>query len=459
VLNISNDSINQRIPSEKFKSFEKTALSRANVLFTRWLGASIFIAILFLFLPWTQNIQSKGKVTTLRPEQRPQTVQSTIAGQIQKWYVREGDTVRRGDTILHITEIKSDYFDPNLVQRTQDQVNAKEGSIVAYSSKVQALEAQIVAMSEELRQKRNVLNNKIKQAELKIIAARGAYRQAIQDDSIARIQLARDQRLFEEDLKPRTAVEDKKAKLQETQNKIIKTSNELGDAQLEPMIYRNELAQVEAETSQKIAKARSDIASTYSDRFTTEADVSKLKIQTENYRQRNAFYYVLAPQNGIIAKALQAGLGENIKEGDAVVSILPLNYQLAVEMYIKPLDYPLVHLGQDVRFLFDGWPNIVFSGWPGFSFGTFKGRVVAIDNIISENGKYRILVAQDNDTPKPWPVALRPGSGAQGIALLRDVPLWYELWRQVNGFPAEYYEKDEGKAEEPKLKAPVKSLK
>jgi hypothetical protein len=127
-------------------------------------------------------------------------------------------------------------------------------------------------------------------------------------------------------------------------------------------------------------------------------------------------------------------------------------------MYIKPLDYPLINLGQEVRFLFDGWPSIVFSGWPGFSFGTFKGRVVAIDNIISDNGQYRILVAQDAADAKVWPKALRPGSGAQGIALLGNVPLWFELWRQLNGFPPNYYQK-EGKSEEPKLKAPVKRLK
>jgi hypothetical protein len=40
---------------------------------------------------------------------------------------------------------------------------------------------------------------------------------------------------------------------------------------------------------------------------------------------------------------------------------------------------------------------------------------------------------------KRWPTQLRIGSGADGIALLNDVPLWYEIWRQLNGFPADYY--------------------
>ncbi len=117
---------------------------------------------------------------------------------------------------------------------------------------------------------------------------------------------------------------------------------------------------------------------------------------------------------------------------------MPGDFELAVELYISPIDFPLVSIGQEVSFIFDGWPAFVFAGWPGTYFGTFKGKIAAIDNNISSNGKYRILVAEDQSF-KPWPVALRPGSGAKGIALLNTVPVWYELWRQLNGFPPDFY--------------------
>jgi adhesin transport system membrane fusion protein len=32
------------------------------------------------------------------------------------------------------------------------------------------------------------------------------------------------------------------------------------------------------------------------------------------------------------------------------------------------------------------------------------------------------------------------GSGSRTIALLEDVPIWYELWRQLNSFPPNYYQ-------------------
>jgi hypothetical protein len=149
-------------------------------------------------------------------------------------------------------------------------------------------------------------------------------------------------------------------------------------------------------------------------------------------------YFITAPQDGFISKAIQSGVGETIKEGTDIVTIVPFQYDLAVEMFVKPMDLPLLELNQHVQIQFDGWPSIVFSGWPGVSYGTFGGKVVAIDNFISTNGKYRILVAPDEKYPA-WPKEIRMGAGAQTFTLLKDVPIWYELWRQINGFPPDYY--------------------
>ncbi|HND88808.1 MAG TPA: HlyD family secretion protein, partial [Saprospiraceae bacterium] len=219
------------------------------------------------------------------------------------------------------------------------------------------------------------------------------------------------------------------------------------------------------EYANKIAKASSDRFSTLSDRYDAQGSVSKLQIERENYARRSAFYHITAPQDGYVVKALKPGIGEIVKEGDAVVSIQPAGYQLAVEMYVKPLDLPLLQVGHDVRFLFDGWPAFFFSGWPGVSLGSFGGKVFAIDRNISANGKFRVLVAPD-DRDHPWPSALQPGGGAKGIALLNNVPVWYELWRVLNGFPPDLYEglgsaagKSEKTDEGLSPKAPIKHAK
>jgi hypothetical protein len=107
----------------------------------------------------------------------------------------------------------------------------------------------------------------------------------------------------------------------------------------------------------------------------------------------------------------------------------------------------LLAVGQKVRFMFDGFPAIIFSGWPQASYGTFGGEIVAIETNLSENGMFRVLVAEDKSDRK-WPADLKLGTGVVSFALLNDVPIWYELWRQVNGFPPDYYKSSSGSKKE-----------
>jgi multidrug resistance efflux pump len=198
------------------------------------------------------------------------------------------------------------------------------------------------------------------------------------------------------------------------------------------------------EYTDKISKAEGERFSSLSNIASGEADVSKLENSYSNYDIRNQLYYIRAPQSGQITKAKKAGLGEMLKEGEMIVEIVPTDVQHAIELFISPMDLPLISKGQKVRFIFDGFPAIVFSGWPNSSYGTFGGIVSAIETSVSTNGKFRILVTED-PKEKPWPKQLSIGGGANGIALLKDVSIWYELWRNINGFPPEYYQSEYAK--------------
>lgn len=456
MLNISENTVRDEVLESDFQSFQAVSSSKGTVLFARILGGILLLGFAFLFLPWTQNVQGKGKVTFLRPEHRPQTIHSTIAGRIERWYVQEGEFVQKGDTILHLSEIKAEYFDPNLVERTQNQIDAKFASLTAYQMKIQALEQQIKSLEKEQALKIRQLDNKIVQYQLKVEADSTDMIRAQLDQQIAQRQLERTQNLFDQGIKAVTDVEDKRLKAQQNQAKLVSATNKLASSRNELEITLLEKDRTIFSYQQEIAKAQSDKFSTQSTLLNAQAEVEKLKIQESNYRNRSSFYYITAPQDAYINQALVMGLGETVKEGEKVVSILPAEHELAVEMFVDPIDLPLLDIGNPVRFLFDGWPAFVFSGWPGFQFGTFNGEVSAIENTISYDGKYRILVRADPHA-EPWPKALRAGSGARGIALLNRVPLWYELWRQLNGFPPDYYESRV--QEDPKMKAPIKSLK
>lgn len=439
MLNITNNRIENWVDVKKYKSavvFEDNK-GYQNIKKTIWVLG--ILLLIFLFLPWTQNVSGQGAVTTLKPNQRPQAIQTIIGGRIEKWYVQEGDYVKKGDTIIFISEIKEDYLDPNLVENTGNQVKAKENAVTSYSDKVLALENQINAIQNEKNLKLKQAQNKLKQAYLKVQSDSIDFEASKTQLKIAKTQYNRSVNLNKEGLKPMTDVEEKRVKLQESEAKIITHENKYIASKNEVLNATMELNRISAEYAEKNAKANSDKQSALSSQYDTEAQVNKLKNQYKNYQIRNGMYYITAPQDGYVNKALQSGIGETIKEGTSIVSIMPANFEIAVETYIDPVNFPLINKGEKVRVWFDGWPTIVFSGWPGVSFGTFGGVIVAKENFISPNGKYRVLIAPD-PKDKKWPSQLSIGAGTQTLALLNDVPIWFEIWRTLNGFPPNFYQ-------------------
>ncbi|WP_243471061.1 HlyD family secretion protein [Winogradskyella sp. MH6] len=439
MLNISHNQLNKTVDIKGSKSGQRVFHGRYYKYFNRFLGAFAIMGIIILFLPWTQTITGRGNVTTLTPEQRPQTIQSPIPGRIEKWYVREGDFVSKGDTIIQISEIKSEYFDPNLVERTEQQRDAKALSVGSYAEKVKALDRQINALTNERSLKLEQARNKLTQARLKVKSDSIDLEAANTNKNIAQRQYDRTVTLQEEGFKATKDVEDKRLKLQETEAKLISQENKLLASKNEVINAQVELSRLGAEYADKISKAQSDKFTAQSSQFDTEAQVSKLENEFSNYQIRNELRFIKAPYDGYINKALRGGIGQTFKEGEALVGIMPAQADLAVETYVAPIDLPLIHLGEKVRVQFDGWPAIVFSGWPNVSYGTYGAKVVAVENFISANGKFRVLLAPDEEDHK-WPEEIRAGSGAYTMALLEDVPIWFELWRQLNGFPPNYYQ-------------------
>ena len=403
-------------------------------------GILIGMAII-LFLPWTQNFRSNGLVTTLYQDQRPQQVNTIIGGQLIKWYVKEGDFVRAGDTLIQLAEVKPDYLDPALLERTAEQLEGKAQSVEFYKQKAGTAEQQLQALDKGIGLKLEQLKNKLTQLELKVQADSAETVAATNDLNIARVQFERQRVLYDSGVVSLTQLEQRNQAYQSAFAKKISAENKLANTKQELVITKLEIRAQVQDNLEKKAKTEGERLQSLTAIANGQAEVAKLKNLYASYSIRNGMYYILAPQNGQVIKAKKAGLGEYVKEGEMIVEIVPEKISYAVEMFVRPLDAPLINPGQKVRLLFDGFPAIVFSGWPNASYGTFGGIVTAVEKNINEDGKFRVLVKEDpND--KPWPPQLQVGAGGQGIALLKNVPIWYELWRNFNGFPADYYKPD-----------------
>jgi len=423
----------------KLRSFSNIYLFYRNSRIKAWLWGMILLLVAVLFLPWTQNIRARGTVTTLRQEQRPQQVNTLIGGSIVKWHIKEGDFVKAGDTLLQLGEVKVEYFDPQLLKRTQQQITAKQQTMESYRNKAAATTIQSKALQQGRELKLQSLENKIAQQQLKIKTEEADLAAAANELEAYNRQIGAARIMLDSGAISLTDFERRKINYQNGLAKWNSAANKLQQSKQEMTNLRIEQQATLQDYTDKIAKVSGDRFSSLSDAASTEAELLKLQNQLANYDARSKLYFILAPQSGQITKARKAGIGEFLKEGDMIVEIVPDKIQYAIELFVKPMDLPLVDREQKVRFVFDGFPAIVFSGWPGGSYGTFGGKVIAVENSVSANGKFRVLVVEDSADRK-WPAQLRIGGGAEGIMLLKDVPVYYELWRNINGFPPEYYQ-------------------
>jgi multidrug resistance efflux pump len=414
MLNISPNSVQKKMPQERLYALRSLDTPLAGKILAKWLLGIFILFFIILFLPWQQNIRGSGKVTALSPSNRPQTIETTIAGRIQVWKIKEGQFVNKSDTIAILTEVKEKYFDPQMLFRLQQVITAKEQSLLSKDHKAKALQRQISALEDGMRTKTNQAKAKLEAEEFRFKNFKNQYE--------------RNKKLFEAGNIPLTKFQDIEYKYQGSEADFV-------NAEIE-------IERVQAEYLDKINKAESDLNNTLSEQFDTQADLAKMRNELSNMEIRSQQYFILAPQAGTVVKATQAGIGETIKEGDAVCTIMPQSTDVAVEMHIKAMDVPLISKGRRVRIEFDGFPALQFSGWPSISVGTFGGSVEVIDYVNTKPGEFRILVIPDQKDIA-WPKQIRVGSGIKGWVMLDDVSVWYELWRQLNGFPPSLYKEPE----------------
>jgi multidrug efflux pump subunit AcrA (membrane-fusion protein) len=405
-----------------------------------WFWGIIIGALAFLILPWTQNIRAMGKVTTLYQNQRPQSVDMVIGGKILKWYIKEGDYVKKGDTLIQIGEVKDEYFDTSLLDRTKNQITAKQLKESSYKLKASNYASSLPTLMQQRDFKISQLQNKQRQTQNKINADNAELKAASVELNIATSQLSRAEIMVANDVISKVDFENRSRTFQKANAAYTEKQNKLSISQRELQNIDIEIVTVGQEYAEKIFKAQAEQSGSTGEAANTSGEIEKLKIQLNNYKIRRDNYFIVAPQDGQVIKVKKAGINEIIKEGEKLLEVVPSIRDFAVELFIKPMDQVLVDTGQEVRFIFDGYPAIVFSGWPNSSYGTFTGKIATIETNSQEDGTFRVLVVPKEGT-KAWPPSLKMGVAANAFAMLKDVPIGYELWRNINGFPPEYYKK------------------
>lgn len=410
-----------------------------------------------IFLPWQQSIRGDGQVTARLPQLRRQAVESPAKGIVSSTRpdLREGSLVEEGEIIMEIKPFAEDAE-----RLTQENVKAAQDKIGSYRLILENSREQVESVRMQGQQA-------IAGAEAEVRSATNAWEKATRDveDQLARFNQAKLERERFQGLKVDVIsevefikLENKElselAKLEGSMAAAKKVFNELDAKERDLERKRNEVNQKILQEQNYFDKAATEVNNTTKElngELTKQGEYNRLKVPS--------------PSRGRI-QAIRGQIGTNsVKEGDKLFEVVPETEDLAVEMTVRGVDAPLIHVGDPVRLQFEGWPAIQFVGWPSVAVGTFPGEVIAINPTDSGKGIFKIVVGPvqnrkngesstnvTNATDTKWPDSryLRQGVRANGWVILKTVPLGYEIWRQLNGFPITISDSEPGQEKAPR---------
>lgn len=380
-----------------------------------------------IFTPWQQSVSGSGEVSALTPVERTQVISTPVEGRVLRWHVTEGSKVKKGDLIVEMQD-----NDPEILDRIQRERVLLNERLNNTRSRVNDLENQIARLGESrtnaiaaAQARVQVANDRMKQAEQSITAAKERMK-------FATFNLDLRQKTFERGLSALRDVEMARQEYNTAEAMVVQAEAALSAANNEKRAAEDDLRRIEADTQAAIEAQRANRNIAQAEVANTGAELQRTDVRLA----RQATQKVTAPRDGTILRLLAQPDSELLKSGDAVASFVPDAYTPTVEVWLDGVDMPLVHPGDQVRLMFNGWPAIQFVGWPSVAVGTFGGRVQLVDATDTKAGRFRILVVPD-PSDDPWPSAnyLRQGVQAKAWVLLRIVPLGWELWRRFNGFP------------------------
>lgn len=433
--------------------------------------------LLMAFAPWQQSITGSGDVVAFAPRERRQTIEAPLKGRVIRWSegLVENALVKKGQFLAEIQDLDAAYTGRLQEQllRSQQQTNAatqqlraNERVLDAAKTIIESFEAQRRAYEQVKQETVAAQNAFVEMAEKKVLADQQQlveYEAAIPQ---LEAEYERTKMLHAEGNLSLQKLQEVERKLSEGRAKVKRAAAYVAASQAELEGKKRE-RQAKAQKAQvdidyaiaNLRKATGDISKAESDVAKSQQELNKaekelLDMQVKLARQQSQI--VTAPIDGVLIQITPNVGSAIVKEGDPLCTIVPETRDRAVQLWLDGNDVPLVSPGRHVRLQFEGWPAVQFAGWPSIAVGTFGGEIVSVDAADDGRGKFRVLVRPDSSSAE-WPTAryLRQGVRANGWVLLDQVPLWYEVWRNLNGFPPvvsqDAPEKKAGKPEVPKL--------
>ncbi|MFI4873756.1 MAG: HlyD family secretion protein [Blastopirellula sp. JB062] len=447
-MQVSTQTRDDSLPALKLVQSSRWVWRLANAMLVMLLLSIVGM----IFVPWQQSARGTGQVVAYSPQERQQVVTAPTKGIVSQISpgLREGSRVRKGDLILEMEPGAAD-----LVAQLEGSLRDIDAKITTAETKGEVYGRNVVDYAEAKNAAVSAADQLIEAAKAKWDAKRKLVDGYEAKKLQAQLNLDRQKKLFDKGLQSEKELEKLKKDLDVAQADWLSAKLDVEAALGELEAKKKERIQKEREAQTKVDYAKAMQQEALGQVATANKERRDVSIKLSELQRLK----IRAPRDGALYRVQVFEQGQMLKEGDPLFTIVPETSQRAVELWVSGNDVPLVHAADHVRLQFEGWPAVQFAGWPSVAVGTFGGVVASVDATDDGMGNFRVLVVPDETESNAWPSDryLRQGVQANGWVMLNQVPLGYEIWRQLNGFPPTVADrkKDPGKdPAKPKIKLP-----
>ncbi|BBN58672.1 HlyD family type I secretion periplasmic adaptor subunit [Hydrogenovibrio marinus] len=378
----------------------------------------IFLVIVFLIV-WAslttldKIVRGEGKVV---PSSQIQVVQNLEGGIVSNIFVKTGDKVRKGETLLKLDNtqyassfgeaetqkydlqaqserLKAEAFDrpfiekypsddPSVVRMFDREKTLYQNQLNQLETNIHILEQQIVQHRSELEEAQNQATQlkksyELLEKEIKIMEP------LVREGIASQVDL----------LKTRRDANDAYTKLQSTQISIPKLQSAVKEAESKQKEAKQDF---QNKAQEKLNEVLAKLEQIENSQTAIEDKVRRTNIRS--------------PVNGVINQLMVSTIGEVVKPGSDIIKIVPNDASLVLETKILPSDIGFVYPGLKAKIKFTAYDFAIYGGLEG----TVEN--ISADTIVDDKGNSfyiaRIKTNKNHLGTDKSPLYLLPGMQA-----------------------------------------------
>jgi HlyD family secretion protein len=380
----------------------------------------VLIAIAGIVMPWAalSQVDETGSARgRLEPQGKTIRVDAPVVGTVTAIRVREGQTVRAGQTLL---ELESEVVRADL-QQAQARLEGHLNRIAQLQLMQNELEIAIRSQRLQNQAQQTAQQAQIAQTRQRLNAAQESY--GLARDRLARdqIELKRYQTLFQQGVvaeikvaEMQRPVDDSSRLVQQSQSEIRQATYAIEEQQsnYDNITRTGDLAVLE--TERRVQEIQDQVVQIKTEINQTQRQIQALQFQLQQRQVRS-------PTDGIIFSLALEHAGAVLQPGQAIAQIAPQGMPLTFRAQMPSNESGFVRVGMPVKLKFDAYPFQDYGVVAG------KLRWISPDSKVVETPQgrletYELEVVLDQlhiETPQKK-VFLTPGQTAVAEVVVRQ---------------------------------------